>query len=170
MTGERPATARGPGRAARVPGGPGPGRRGAPRSTPGRLGAARRAGRGRAVLAGQPTRYRAARRPDVIERLNAAGLLPAITFVFSRAGCDAAVLQCLNAGLRLTTPAEAAKITALVQERTADIPEEDLPVLGYQDWLTGLRRGIAAPHPRMLPTFQEGVEDPFAAGLIRAVF
>src|SRR5258708_5064806 len=115
-------------------------------------------------------RSRAARRPDVIERLNAAGLLPAITFVFSRAGCDAAVLQCLNAGLRLTTPAEAAKITALVQERTADIPEEDLPVLGYQDWLTGLRRGIAAHHAGMLPTFKEVVEDLFAAGLIRAVF
>ena len=129
-----------------------------------------RPGRGRAVLAGQPTRYRTARRPDVIERLNAAGLLPAITFVFSRAGCDAAVLQCLNAGLRLTTPAEAAKITALVQERTADIPEEDLPVLGYQDWLAGLRRGIAAHHAGMLPTFKEVVEDLFAAGLIRAVF
>jgi ATP-dependent RNA helicase HelY len=30
-------------------------------------------------------------RPDIIDRLDAAGLLPAITFIFSRAGCDAAV-------------------------------------------------------------------------------
>src|SRR5260221_14684407 len=122
------------------------------------------------MLAGQPARYRAARCPDVIGRLDAAGLLPAITFVFSRAGCDAAVLQCLNAGLRLTTPQEAAEITALVQERTADIPEEDLPVLGYHDWLAGLQRGIAAHHAGMLPTFKEVVEDLFAAGMIRAVF
>jgi ATP-dependent RNA helicase HelY len=110
------------------------------------------------------------RRPEVIDRLDAAGLLPAITFIFSRAGCDAAVLQCLDAGLRLTTPDEAAEITALVERRTADIPDEDLPVLGFPDWLAGLRRGIAAHHAGMLPTFKEVVEELFAAGLIRAVF
>jgi ATP-dependent RNA helicase HelY len=129
-----------------------------------------RTGRRRAAGAGRPARYRSARRPDVIGRLDTAGLLPAITFIFSRAGCDAAVLQCLNAGLRLTTPEETAEITAVVQERTADIPEEDLPVLGYADWLAGLQRGIAAHHAGMLPTFKEVVEDLFAAGLIRAVF
>jgi ATP-dependent RNA helicase HelY len=118
----------------------------------------------------RPPRIRVPGRPEVIERLDSAGLLPAITFIFSRAGCDAAVLQCLNAGLRLTTPDEAAEITALVQRRTADIPEEDLPVLGYPDWLAGLRRGIAAHHAGMLPTFKEIVEELFTAGLIRAVF
>ncbi len=118
----------------------------------------------------RPARYRVPSRPDVIDRLDAAGLLPAITFIFSRAGCDAAVLQCLDAGLRLTTPDEAAEITALVERRTADIPEEDLPVLGYGDWLAGLRRGIAAHHAGMLPTFKEVVEELFALGLIRAVF
>ena len=106
----------------------------------------------------------------MIERLDAAGLLPAITFIFSRAGCDAAVLQCLNAGLRLTTQQEATEITELVRQRTADIPDEDLPVLGYPDWLAGLQRGIAAHHAGMLPTFKEVVEELFAAGLIRAVF
>jgi ATP-dependent RNA helicase HelY len=130
-----------------------------------------RPARGRAHPAGRrPPRFRAARRPDVIERLDSAGLLPAITFIFSRAGCDAAVLQCLDAGLRLTTPQEAAEIIELVQKRTADIPEEDLPVLGYDDWLAGLQRGIAAHHAGMLPTFKEVVEQLFAAGLIRAVF
>jgi ATP-dependent RNA helicase HelY len=136
----------------------------AERKTPGR------SSRRRGAQAGRPARYRPPRRPDVIERLDAAGLLPAITFIFSRAGCDAAVLQCLNAGLRLTTPQEAAEITTLVQERTADIPEEDLPVLGYHDWLAGLQRGIAAHHAGMLPTFKEVVEYLFAAGKIRAVF
>jgi ATP-dependent RNA helicase HelY len=118
----------------------------------------------------RPPRFRVPRRPDVIDRLDAAGLLPAITFIFSRAGCDAAVLQCLDAGLRLTTPDEAAEITARVQRRTADIPADDLPVLGYRDWLAGLQRGIAAHHAGMLPTFKEVVEELFAAGLIRSVF
>jgi len=109
-------------------------------------------------------------RPDVISRLDAAGLLPAITFIFSRAGCDAAVRQCLEAGLRLTTPDEARSIEELVERRTADIPDEDLNILGYADWVTGLRRGIAAHHAGMLPVFKEVVEDLFSAGLVRAVF
>ena len=142
----------------------GTGRRAGERKTPGQ------SSRRRGAQALRPARYRPPRRPDVIGRLDAAGLLPAITFIFSRAGCDAAVLQCLNAGLRLTTPEEAAEITALVQDRTAEIPEEDLPVLGYHDWLAGLQRGIAAHHAGMLPTFKEVVEDLFAAGMIRAVF
>ena len=134
-------------------------------------GAGDRKAPGRPARGGRrPPSFRVPRRPDVIDRLDAAGLLPAITFIFSRAGCDAAVLQCLDAGLRLTTPDEAAEITALVQRRTADIPPEDLPVLGYQDWLAGLQRGIAAHHAGMLPTFKEVVEELFAAGLIRSVF
>jgi ATP-dependent RNA helicase HelY len=137
----------------------------AERKSPGRQG---RGAQGRG--AGRPARFRAPRRPDVIDRLDAAGLLPAITFIFSRAGCDAAVRQCLDAGLRLTTPAEAAEISALARQRTADIPAADLPVLGYGDWLSGLQRGIAAHHAGMLPTFKEVVEELFAAGLIRAVF
>ena len=118
----------------------------------------------------RPARFRVPSRPDVIGRLDAAGLLPAITFIFSRAGCDAAVLQCLDAGLRLATPDEAAEITAVAERRTADIPDEDLQILGFADWLAGLRRGIAAHHAGMLPTFKEVVEELFAAGLIRAVF
>jgi ATP-dependent RNA helicase HelY len=118
----------------------------------------------------RPTRFRPPPRPQVIGRLDAAGLLPAITFIFSRAGCDAAVRQCLDAGLRLTTPEEAAAITGIAERRTADVPESDLPVLGYGEWLTGLQRGIAAHHAGLLPTFKEVVEELFEAGLVRAVF
>ena len=69
---------------------------------------AQRRSPGRPVRGGRrPSRPRPPSRPLVIERLDAAGLLPAITFIFSRAACDAAVRQCLDAGLRLTTPEEA---------------------------------------------------------------
>jgi ATP-dependent RNA helicase HelY len=118
----------------------------------------------------RPRRFPPAYRPDVISRLDASGLLPAITFIFSRAGCDAAVEQCLAAGLRLTTPEEAEAIQQTAERRTADIPPEDLTVLGYGEWLAGLRRGIAAHHAGMLPAFKEVVEELFAAGLVRAVF
>jgi ATP-dependent RNA helicase HelY len=118
----------------------------------------------------RPRRFATASRPEVIARLDASGLLPAITFIFSRAGCDAAVAQCLAAGLRLTTPEEANAIQQVAERRTADIPPEDLTVLGYGGWLDGLRRGIAAHHAGMLPAFKEVVEELFAAGLVRAVF
>jgi ATP-dependent RNA helicase HelY len=132
---------------------------------------ARRKSPGRPARGGRrPGRPRPPSRPLIIERLDAAGLLPAITFIFSRAGCDAAVRQCLDAGLRLTTPEEAEIIREVAERRTADLPEADLPVLGYGEWLIGLQRGIAAHHAGLLPTFKEVVEELFEAGLVRAVF
>ena len=109
-------------------------------------------------------------RVEVIDRLDAADLLPAITFIFSRNGCDAAVLQCLRSGMRLNTPDEAAEVRRSVERRCAEIPDEDLSVLGYFEWLDGLQRGIAAHHAGMLPTFKEVVEELFVRGLVKAVF
>ncbi|MEU6995940.1 DEAD/DEAH box helicase [Streptomyces sp. NPDC046465] len=109
-------------------------------------------------------------RPEVIERLDAEGLLPAITFIFSRAACEAAVQQCLYAGLRLNDDAARMTVREIVEERTASIPDEDLHVLGYYEWLEGLERGIAAHHAGMLPTFKEVVEELFVRGLVKAVF
>ena len=109
-------------------------------------------------------------RVEVLDRLDRAALLPAITFVFSRAGCEAAVRQCLDAGLRLTSPVERDEIRAVVEHRCADIPDEDLQVLGYHEWADGLERGVAAHHAGMLPTFKEVVEELFVRGLVRAVF
>jgi ATP-dependent RNA helicase HelY len=142
----------------------GSGRNGAGRNGAGRTGA------GRTGARSHPSRFRPPTRPDVIERLDAEGLLPAITFIFSRAGCDGAVQQCLAAGLRLTTPEESAEIARIVATRTEGLADGDRAALGYADWVTGLRRGIAAHHAGLLPTFKEVVEDLFAAGLIRAVF
>ncbi|RJK93170.1 DEAD/DEAH box helicase [Vallicoccus soli] len=118
----------------------------------------------------RPATYQRPSRVDVVNRLDAEGLLPAITFIFSRAGCQDAVRQCLAAGLRLTTQAERLEIRSIVEQRTADIPDQDLAVLGYHDWLDGLERGIAAHHAGLLPTFKEVVEHLFARGLVRAVF
>ncbi|MEU8486265.1 DEAD/DEAH box helicase [Streptomyces sp. NPDC048641] len=109
-------------------------------------------------------------RPEVIERLDSEGLLPAITFIFSRAACEAAVQQCLYAGLRLNDDEARARVREIVEERTAAIPDEDLHVLGYFEWLEGLERGIAAHHAGMLPTFKEVVEELFVRGLVKAVF
>jgi ATP-dependent RNA helicase HelY len=109
-------------------------------------------------------------RPEVVESLDRAGLLPAIVFIFSRAGCNAAVVQCLRSGVRLVEPGERARIRAVVQERTADLRQEDLRVLGYGEFADALERGVAQHHAGMLPVFKEIVEQLFAEGLIKVVF
>ena len=95
---------------------------------------------------------------------------PAITFVFSRAGCDAAVAQCVRAGLRLTSDDEVGEIRRVVERRTGDLPQGDLGVLGYWEWRDALERGVAAHHAGLLPAFKETVEELFVRGLVRAVF
>jgi ATP-dependent RNA helicase HelY len=116
------------------------------------------------------TRFRPPSRVTVIDRLDREGLLPAITFVFSRAGCDAAVGQCVRAGVRLTSEDEVAEIRRTVDRRTAELPHADLAVLGFWEWREALERGIAAHHAGLLPAFKETVEELFVRGLVRAVF
>ncbi|VAZ84264.1 putative helicase HelY [Mycobacterium persicum] len=119
---------------------------------------------------GRPRFHRPPARPEVIAKLDSEGLLPAITFVFSRAGCDAAVQQCLRSPLRLTNEEERARIAEVIDHRCGDLADADLAVLGYYEWREGLLRGLAAHHAGMLPAFRHTVEELFAAGLVKAVF
>src|SRR3954465_10271872 len=89
-------------------------------------------------------------RPEVVETLDRAGLLPAIVFIFSRAGCDAAVLQCLRRGLRLTEPAEREVIRRVLQDRTASIPDDDLRVLGFGEFADALDIYVPSLHAAIL--------------------
>jgi len=109
-------------------------------------------------------------RPDAIDQLDRLGLLPAIVFVFSRVGCDAAVTQCLSANVWLTSPDEREQIHDYVEAACSHLPLEDRHVLGYHDFLEGLTRGVAAHHAGMLPAFKECVEELYLRGLCKVVF
>ena len=109
-------------------------------------------------------------RPEMVRTLDKAGLLPAICFIFSRAGCDGAVTQCIDADLMLTTDEQQRTIRAYIAEATAHLDPRDLNTLGYYEWREGLLRGIAAHHAGMLPLFKETVETLFTTGLIKLVF
>ena len=109
-------------------------------------------------------------RLQVVKALEAARLLPAIVFVFSRAGCEQAVNQVVSTGVDLTTEAEAARIREVIERRTADIPAGDLGVLGFRFWAHALERGVAAHHAGLLPVFKETVEELFSAGLVKVVY
>jgi ATP-dependent RNA helicase HelY len=116
------------------------------------------------------SRLRAPGRVETVELLAAEQLLPAIVFVFSRAGCEQGVEQCRAAGLRLTTTDEARAIRAIAEAHTDMLADDDLDVLGYGPWLVGLEAGLAAHHAGMVPAMKEAVEEAFAAGLVKVVF
>jgi ATP-dependent RNA helicase HelY len=124
-------------------------------------------GRGRGS---RPRLYRTPSRYEVVSVLDHSALLPAIVFVFSRAGCDAAVAQCLRSALRLTDDDERDRIAEVIDRRTADLSDSDLMVLGYYEWREGLLRGVAAHHAGMLPIFRHTVEELFTAGLTKVVY
>ncbi|MEY3561354.1 MAG: hypothetical protein RL068_506, partial [Actinomycetota bacterium] len=107
---------------------------------------------------------------EVIDLLNQQELLPAIFFIFSRAGCEKAVESCRRSGLRLTSREEQLEIRRIVDDRCSSIADEDLDTLGYFDWLASLERGYAAHHAGMLPAFKEVVEELFLRKLVKAVF
>ena len=109
-------------------------------------------------------------RAEIVEKLDREGLLPAITFIFSRNNCDAAVRQCLAAGIRLTNSEERKEIRAAIAKNMKNLAEDDLVVLGYYEWADALERGIAAHHAGLLPAFKVTVEELFQRGFVKAVF
>jgi len=130
--------------------------------------------RGRRGHSGFPDRnlgriYKATK-PEIIDLLDEADLLPAIFFIFSRAGCEAAVQSVLASGIRLTKPEDKQLIRRIAEEKCGNIADEDLAALGYFEWLNALERGVAAHHAGLLPAFKEVVEELFLRKLVKVVF
>lgn len=115
-------------------------------------------------------RFRTPRRVEVIEELDRRNLLPAITFIFSRAGCEDAVTAMRRAGIGLTDDVERRRILEIAEQRTGYLSDGDKSALAYDTWLRGLEAGVAAHHAGIVPVFKETVEELFAAGLLKAVF
>lgn len=109
-------------------------------------------------------------RPEVVSALQGQDMLPAIVFIFSRAGCDGALFQCLRSRKELTTPEERAEILQIIDEGVEGIPEEDLEVLNFRQLRTAWTRGFASHHAGLLPAFKHIVEQLFVRGLVKVVF
>lgn len=135
----------------------------------------RRKGRGRhgrpeSRSARQVERYQP-KRWAVVDELNFLGMLPAIYFIFSRNGCDEAVDQCLDAGLRLTSDDEALRIRSIVDEMIeGQLTHDDLKTLHFARFRHALEEGFAAHHAGMVALFKQIVERLFEEGLIKVVF
>lgn len=119
---------------------------------------------------GRKQRFTTPNRTETIERLAHERMLPAIYFIFSRAGCDSAARRLADAGVRLTDSDERKAIVEIAETRTAHLEDEDLKVLGYNEWAFALEQGIGAHHAGLVPAFKETVEELFEAGLLKVVF
>ncbi len=119
---------------------------------------------------GRKGRYGTPRRIDTVERLGEEGMLPAIYFIFSRAGCDAASIALAESNVRLTDPAGRATIRKVAEERTSHLSDRDLDALDFGRWVATLETGAAAHHAGLVPAFKETVEELFLTGLIKVVF
>ena len=119
---------------------------------------------------GKRRRYKTPNRVDTIEELAEQRMLPAIYFIFSRAGCDAAMNRLVESGIRLTDSEERKAIRVVAEEKTAHLEDSDLGVLGYERWIAGLEAGVASHHAGLVPAFKETVEELFEIGYLKAVF
>ncbi len=124
---------------------------------------------------GRPAR-RGNRRPAPVQRfrvldsLRRTKLLPAIVFIFSRAGCEDAADEAARYGLNLTSSEEREAIRAEVAKTLDTIPAQDHTALGLHAWAWNLEEGVAAHHAGLLPQQKEAVENLFDAGLVKVVF
>ncbi len=127
-------------------------------------------GKSRPGLEKKFSSIRSLTRAEVVVKLQEYDYLPAIFFIFSRAGCEAAVTQCIKEGISLTNKEEREVIQSVITRRTSELPHEDYGVLGYYEWCQALERGLASHHAGLLPMFKETVEELFQRGLIKVVF
>jgi superfamily II RNA helicase len=122
---------------------------------------------------GPGRRHRRRRGPDVgrlILQLQARHWLPAIYFIFSRAGCEAALRRCLRDGIRFIDTRGADEIETAIDKTLGDYPsitpESELNRL----ILEGLRQGIGIHHAGMLAALKRLTEVLFERGLVQVVF
>ncbi len=114
--------------------------------------------------------YATPRRREVLDQLEQQDLLPAIVFIFSRAGCDDAARDLVDGGVWLTEHDERTEIRSIAEHHVRHLAPSDLDVLRFDRFLRGLERGIAAHHAGMVPAFKEAVEACFVRGLVKLVF
>ncbi|MGH1502994.1 MAG: DEAD/DEAH box helicase [Acidimicrobiales bacterium] len=110
------------------------------------------------------------RRLDIVRELRQRELLPAIHFIFSRAGCSESAKAVYDSGLVLTTSAEREQIREIAADHVASLSAADRDVLRYDEFLGALEAGVAPHHAGMVPPLKEAVEACFVRGLVKMVY
>lgn len=119
---------------------------------------------------GPPRAFGPPRRNELLELLDERSMLPAIFFIFSRAGCDEAVRSLVRDGARFVSRSERIKIRTIAEHFVEEFDDDELDALGYGQWVEALEAGVAAHHAGLVPAFREAVEVLFTEGLLGVVF
>src|SRR5574341_29785 len=105
----------------------------------------------------------------LIEALEARRWLPAIYFIFSRAGCERAMQDVLAEGRGLLTTAQQYEVDRAINQALQESPALGESALG-QSVFQGLRIGVAMHHAGILPGLKRLIETLFERGLCKVVF
>jgi ATP-dependent RNA helicase HelY len=105
----------------------------------------------------------------MIEGLAARDWLPAIYFIFSRAGCERALDTVLAEGRPLLTGAQQDAVDHAINEAVAESPTIAGSTLN-QTIFAGLRLGVGLHHAGILPSLKRLIEQLFERGLCKVVF
>jgi superfamily II RNA helicase len=105
----------------------------------------------------------------MIEALEQRRWLPAIYFIFSRAGCERAMEDVLSENRPLITREQRREVDEAIATALADQPALGESTLS-QSVFRGLRIGVALHHAGILPGLKRLIESLFERGLCRVVF
>ncbi|CAL5019494.1 unnamed protein product [Urochloa decumbens] len=100
---------------------------------------------------------------DTLSQLWENDMLPAIWFIFSRRGCDAAVEYLEDC--RLLHDCEASEVELELRRFKMQYPDAV-----RESAVKGLLRGVAAHHAGCLPLWKSFIEELFQRGLVKVVF
>ena len=107
--------------------------------------------------------------PVLIEALEARGWLPAIYFIFSRAGCERAMHDVLSEGRPLITREQRREVDEAIAQAVAESPAIGESALSHAVF-EALRVGAAMHHAGILPGLKRLIETLFERGLCKIVF
>src|SRR6185503_6980230 len=105
----------------------------------------------------------------LIEALEQKRWLPAIYFIFSRAGCERAMEDVLTEGRPLISREQRQEVDESIASALADQPALGESTLS-QSVFRGLRLGVALHHAGILPGLKRLIETLFERGLCKVVF
>src|SRR5438477_9631541 len=105
----------------------------------------------------------------LIADLEARGWLPAIYFIFSRAGCERAMDDVLAEGRGLLTAAQRDDVERAIHELVQESPTVAESALN-QTVFQALRLGVGLHHAGILPSVKRLIELSFERGLCKVVF
>ena len=130
--------------------------------------------RGRRGRSRDIERFAMPRRPAnpslVIPSLEARGWLPAIYFIFSRAGCEQALQRFLDEGGNLLKPRERERVEEIIEATSLECFSLNLESELNATLIQGLKRGVGVHHAGILPALKRLTETLFEQGLVKVVF